>query len=148
METRTLSVTFEEAQKWFKTTNPLFEELALKAYSKEELMGLKSVLDSIPITSTILSLPLENVRKFQVMADLATLAKYFNGSWRMEAGKTGFYLAKMTPGMQRIFMKKLEGGIGILRATFAVSSGCTFFKNPEDAEKAYNLLGEDINYLF
>jgi hypothetical protein len=148
MKTRTLPVTFKEAQKWFKGRNPLFEELALKAYSKEELVGAREVLRWTPTVCTTLSFPHEDLRKFQVMANLATLAKYFNGSWRMEVGKTGFYLAKVTPSMKRVFMKELGGGIGILMATFAVSSGCIVFKSLEDAEKAYNLLEEDINYLF
>ena len=141
METRNISVTLEQAREWYNSENDTLRTLALNAYTKEELelnySLIKSKVDQVCICSYI---PRCEKKKFQVLAKLATIAKYYNKNWKKTNSNIGYYICNCSTRNNPI--------ASIHTINLAQRAGVVYFKNYDDAVKALKILGDEVEELF
>ena len=142
METRNISVTLEQAIKWYNSENATLRELALNAYTKEELELNYNLIESqvdrqVCVCSCV---PRGEGRKFQVLAKLAIIAKYYNKDWKKTACNTGYFIGNYNNGN--------SPAIDIYTNSNAQYTGVVYFKNYKDAAKAIEILGDEVKELF
>ena len=141
METRNISVTLEQAIKWYNSGNATLRELALNAYTKDELeLDYNSIDREVNQICTCICIPKCEGKKFQVLAKLATIAKYYNKDWKKTADNIGYYICNCSTGSNPI--ASMHTSITVQRA------GVVYFKNYEDAAKAIKILGDEVQELF
>ena len=141
METRNISVTLEQAIKWYNSGNATLRELALNAYTKEELeLDYNSIDREVDQICTCVCIPKCEGKKFQVLAKLATIAKYYNKDWKKTACNIGYYICNCSTGNNPI--------ASIHTSSTVQYAGVVYFKNYEDAIKAINILGDTAKELF
>ena len=141
METRNISVTLEQAIKWYNSENATLRELALNAYTKEELGLNYSLIESkvdhqVCVCSYI---PRGEGRKFQVLAKLAIIAKYYNKDWKKTNSNIGYFIWKYND---------VSSPISISTSSLTQYAGVVYFKNYEDAVTAIKILGDEVKELF
>lgn len=147
METRNISVTLEQAIKWYNSGNTTLRELALNTYTKEELELNYSLIDSkVDQICTCICIPKCEGKKFQVLAKLATIAKYYNKDWKRTIYNTGYFISNLNPGNGPI--DDYYKGISVYKHESVYSAGIVYFKNSEDASKALKILGDEVKELF
>lgn len=146
MEKRNISISLEKAREWYEGGNITLKQLALEAYSEEELKkevtysyildklwrSDKLVVGQTHISNTVQS----NIDKLRTLNKLYTIAAYFNGDWVPSYGIDNYYIGK--------------GGktIGVACNSYMLSS-VPYFKNAKDAQKALEMLSSDeLNALF
>ena len=143
METRNISVTLEQAREWYNSRNATLRTLALNAYTKEEWelnYSLYSLIESKVDQACICSyIPSCEVKKFEVLAKLATIAKYYNKDWKKTACNIGYYIWKYND---------VNSPISISTSSVTQYTGVVYFKNYEDAVKALKILGDEVRELF
>lgn len=148
-EKRNVSISLEEAREWYKSGNNALKAIALKAYSENELAGYEYMKGQISLIKTACELPYSERGKWDTLHKLAIVAKYYNGSWEMKAGKTGYFIGKSSMGGSAVVQQvNLTDGIAIYEHKTVQYAGIVYFKNAEDAKKAAKMLGADIRYLF
>lgn len=146
MEKRNISISLEKAREWYEGGNITLKQLALEAYSEEELKKKttysdvldelwrsdKLVTDQISISSITTS----GVEKIKVLSKLYTIAAYFNGDWVPTYGKDSYYIYES------------HKVIGVACNNYLLSS-VPYFKSKEDAQKAIEMLSSDeLDALF
>ena len=146
METRNISVTLEQAREWYNSGNGALRTLALNAYAKEELELNYSLIESkvdhqVCVCSYI---PRGEGRKFQVLAKLAIIAKYYNKDWKKTADNIGYCICNCS---ERPVDDCYEG-VSVFKHILAQYAGVVYFKNYEDAVKALKILGDEVKELF
>ena len=147
MEKRNISISLEKAREWYEGRNITLKQLALEAYSEEELKKKttysdvldklwrsdKLVTDQISISSITTS----GIEKIKVLSRLYTIAAYFNGDWVPSSGTNNYYIGKSI------------GTIEIVLCNSYILSSVPYFKNKEDAQKALEMLSSDeLDALF
>ena len=141
METRNISVTLEQAIKWYNSGNATLRELALNAYTKDELeLDYNSIDREVNQICTCICIPKCEGKKFQVLAKLATIAKYYNKDWKKTACNTGYFIGNYNNGN--------SPAIDIYTNSSAQYTGVVYFKNYTDAVKALKILGDEAKELF
>ena len=141
METRNISVTLEQAIKWYNSGNATLRELALNAYTKDELeLDYNSIDREVNQICTCICIPKCEGKKFQVLAKLATIAKYYNKDWKKTACNTGYFIGNYNNGN--------SPAIDIYTNSSAQYTGVVYFKNYTDAVKAIKILGDEVKELF
>lgn len=149
METREVKITIEQAREWYHCSNIALRTLALSAYKKNELVdedyaAIRQSMYSIRTLS--LAVPTEMTDSVECNAKLAIMAAYFNGDWKMKAGKAGYFISNKSKGFDSgIFIK---GTVGIGCHISVQYAGIIYFKNQADAIKAAKLLEDDLCKLF
>ena len=150
METRNISVTLEQAREWYNSRNATLRTLALNAYTKEELelnYSLYSLIESKVDQACICSyIPSCEVKKFEVLAKLATIAKYYNKDWERTIYNTGYFISNCNPGNGPA--DAYYKNVGVYKHISAQYAGVVYFKNYEDAVKALKILGDEVKELF
>lgn len=143
METRNISVTLEQAREWYNSRNATLRTLALNAYTKEELelnYSLYSLIESKVDQACICSyIPSCEVKKFEVLAKLATIAKFYNKDWKKTTCNTGYFIGSYNNG---------NSPISVYTSTITQYAGVVYFKNYEDAVTAIKILGDEVKELF
>lgn len=148
-EKRNVSISLEEAREWYKSGNNALKAIALKAYSENELAGYEYMKGQISLIKTACELPYSERGKWDTLHKLAIVAKYYNGSWEMKAGKTGYFIGKSSMGGSAVVQQvNLTDGIAIYEHKTVQYAGIVYFKNAEDAKKAAKLLYNELNLLF
>lgn len=147
MEKRNISISLEKAREWYEGRNITLKQLALEAYSEEELKKKttysdvldelwrsdKLVTDQISISSITTS----GVEKIKVLSKLYTITAYFNGDWVPSSGTNNYYIGKSI------------GTIEIVLCNSYILLSVPYFKNKEDAQKAIEMLSSDeLDVLF
>ena len=141
METRNISVTLEQAIKWYNSGNATLRELALNAYTKDELeLDYNSIDREVNQICTCICIPKCEGKKFQVLAKLATIAKFYNKDWKKTACNTGYFIGNYNNGN--------SPAIDIYTNSSAQYTGVVYFKNYKDAAKAIEILGNEVKELF
>lgn len=138
MEKRNISISLDEAKEWYKSGNNILKELALKAYSEEELdpINFSRIWAEIYTESPdVYSVPVEERNKYTQLHKLSIIAKYFNEDWKKTASNTGYFIAGID-----------NGEVKINTHNSVVYPGLVYFKNKEDIAKAIKMI--DINRLF
>lgn len=146
---RNISVTLEQAKKWYNTGDSILQELALSVYNIAELINDEFIEATVDRRELQLIVPCGQELKMATYNRLAILAKFFNGDWVMEVGKIGYFFGKVP-------LNKLSGvsliepidDIEVFSHSTSMYAGIIYFKNIEDALKAAALLGEDLKNLF
>ena len=147
METRNISVTLEQAREWYNSGNDTLRTLALNAYTKDELELNYSLIDSkVDQICTCVCIPKCEGKKFQVLAKLATIAKFYNKDWERTIYNTGYFISNHNPGNGPI--DGCYENIGVYKHNSAQYAGIVYFKHSEDAVKALKILGDEVRELF
>ena len=148
-EKRSIKISLEEAKEWYNSGNSFKRELALKAYKKEELEETYlNIIGKVPYNTTR-----KNSIKRDMYVKLLNTAAYVNSIYSKEHRKgTKYYFqyvltkkGSCTEYSQPLFHK----GFWINKTfvhypeTFIVT-----FNSEEAAQKAIDILGEELNVLF
>ena len=147
METRNISVTLEQARECYKSVNDTLRTLALNAYTKEELELNYSLIESqVDQVCGCFYIPKCEGKKFQVLAKLATIAKYYNKDWERNIYNTGYFISNRNPGNCPV--DDCYKDVGVYKHITAQYAGVIYFRNSEDAVKALKILGDEVKELF
>lgn len=147
MEKRNISISLEKAREWYEGRNITLKQLALEAYSEEELkkeITYSDILDKLWRSNKLITSPiynsniaLGNIGKIGVLCKLYTISAYFNGDWVPSSGTNNYYIGKSI------------GTIEIVLCNSYILSSVPYFKNKEDAQKALEMLSSDeLDALF
>jgi hypothetical protein len=148
-EKRSVSISLEEAREWYKSGNNALKAIALKAYSENELAGYEYMKSQVNTQPSGCSIPYSERGKWDTLHKLAIMAKYYNGSWEMKAGKTGYFIGKSSMGGSAVVQQvNLTDGIAIYEHRTVQYAGIVYFKNAQDAKEAAKLLFDELSLLF
>lgn len=138
-EKRNIKVTLEQAMEWYNSDNSTLRTLALSAYTEDELkLNLKYISNKVYSTCFCIMVPADEAGKYNTLADLAIIAKFFNGSWKKNPINVGYFIE----------YNEIEEKIDVCAHEEGVYSGVIYFKRKEDAVKAVEILGERVKSLF
>lgn len=134
-EKRNISISLKEAREWYKGNNITLREIALKAYSEEELIGYYNIARIVATGYFSAPTPKNCIDKLGVLNKLATLAEYYNNGWKMEAGKTGYFIGKSFMRNSTVIQQvNLTDGTAIYEHRTVQYAGIVYFKNAQDAK--------------
>lgn len=143
---RSIEVTLKQAIEWYNSGNSTLRTLALNAYTENELLfNFQYISSKVCTTYECISVPAQEGEKYNTLADLAVIAKYFNGDWKKTVYNTGYFLGNYSVINDSIV--SCCNGIGIYQHNIQYA-GVVYFKNREDAVKAIRILGKRVNNLF
>lgn len=145
IEARNISVTLKQAMEWYNSGNATLRALALDAYREEEL-EFSYIESKINQTCGCFNTPLHEQKKFQVLAKLAIIAKYYNWNWRKTIYNRGYFLGEYTNVSSSIVARYKD--VGVYQHDTIRGAGVVYFKNREDAIKAIKILGDEVKELF
>lgn len=138
-EIRTIQLSKDTAKEWYEGNNETLKQLALTAFKPEELsFGYKDIALNSNLTSINVDIPTHLANKIKTVSKLEVIANYFNGSWKMRPGLTGYFIHKCDT----------REGYKVKFTATRMIVGTVYFKSETDVEEAIKLLGEDIKYLF
>lgn len=107
-----------------------------------------AIASKVPTWSFCTQIPEDEVAKMEVYHKLLTLASYFNNGWR-KTGSVGYFIVKEKYGISDKDLLSKKCFHKIKSHNTLLQAGIVYFKSVKDAEKAYNILGEDeIEKLF
>lgn len=146
-EKRNIKVTLEQAMEWYNSGNSTLRTLALSAYTEDELkFNLKYINSKVCNTCFCASVPANEAEKYNTLADLAIIAKFFNGSWKKTTNNTGYFLGNFNAGCGPVV--DTCNGVGVYQHNTVQYAGVVYFRNQEDAIKAVKILGKRVKSLF
>lgn len=146
-EKRNIKVTLEQAMEWYNSGNSTLRTLALSAYTEDELkFNLKYINSKVCNTCFCASVPANEAEKYSTLADLAIIAKFFNGFWKKTTNNTGYFLGNFNAGCGPIV--DTCNGVGVYQHNTVQYAGVVYFRNQEDAIKAAKILGKRVKSLF
>lgn len=146
-EERNIKVTLEQAMEWYNSGNSTLRTLALSAYTEDELkFNFKYINNKVCNTCFCANVPANEAEKYNTLADLAIIAKFFNGSWKKTTGNTGYFLGNYDNGNGPV--ADVCNGVGVYKHNTVQYAGIVYFKNQEDAIKAVKILGNKVKNLF
>lgn len=158
MEKRNITVSLEEARKWYNGEDQTLRKLALQAYTEKELsepQNLKEVLEALGIENLNLNMKVEgevpNAVQVKEMSQeigseltlhmkLAFIAKYFNGTWKPDMKQTKYFLARTHHSYDLPNSIKLDNDYCIGTHERVMYPGIVYFQKQEDVKKAYEML--------
>lgn len=145
-EKRNIKVTLKQAIEWYNSDNEVLKKLATVAFTEEEIILNKDYIFSKVKDLTATLIPSVDDKKFTTLADLAVIAKYFNGNWEKNTYNTGYFLGSFNAGCGPVI--DVCSSIGIYKHNTVKYAGIVYFKNKEDAIKAIKILGDKVRNLF
>lgn len=147
METRNISITLEQAMKWYNSGNIALRTLALNAYTSDELeLNYDLIASRVEKTYEQCITPMCENKKFQVLAKLAIIAKYYNKNWKKTTCNTGYFIGNYKSGNGPVV--EILNDVGVYQHITVQYAGVVYFKNQEDAIKAVKILGDEVKELF
>lgn len=146
MEKRNISISLEKAKEWYEGGNITLKQLALEAYSEEELkeeIAYSDILDKlwrsgklVTCQTSISGITISSIEKIKVLSKLYNIAVYFNGDWVPTYGNDSYYIYEA------------HKVIGVACNNYLLSS-VLYFKSKEDTQKAIEMLSSDeLDVLF
>lgn len=152
MEIRKIKISLEQATKWYNSDNEALKELALTVFTKEELnLNLAYIKERVIETKFCATVPANEAEKYNVLMDLAMVAKYFNGAWKKTPSNTGYFLGRsnleFSNNPKAIIINDLNH-IGIVEHNTVMYPGIVYFKEKEDLIRAVEIMGNRLKYLF
>ena len=146
-EKRNIKVTLEQAIEWYNSGNATLRTLALSAYTEDELkFNFNYISSKVCRSSVCITVPANDNEKYNTLADLAVIAKYFNGNWKKTVCNTGYFLGNYNAGCGPVV--DTCNGVGVYQHNTVQYAGIVYFKNQEDAIKAVKILGKRVKDLF
>ena len=147
METRNISITLEQAMKWYNSGNIALRTLALNAYTSDELeLNYDLIASRVDQAYGQCITPMCEHKKFQVLAKLAIIAKYYNKNWKKTTYNTGYFIGNYKSGNGPVV--EILNDVGVYQHTTVQYAGVVYFKSSEDAVKAVKILGDEVKELF
>lgn len=151
-EPRNLSISVAQAREWYACGNPVLRKLALTAYSEEELvLQFRTIVDTIEARAITEFVPNSESDKWEVLTELACIARYLNGQWKMKPGSTGYFIGKSfcqpDEGCE-VRHPEVPRHTWILKHSTVMYPGLVYFKSLEAAIQAVQILGSRIGLLF
>ena len=153
MEERCISISFEKAREWYKSNNSSLKEIALQAFTKEELeqIDLKEIIDllldyrcELTATQRIQLESLKNrkdITKVSAPKLLRILAVYFNVGWKKKEGEEGYFFYKKDDGFTNIYSPKVMDKYWCISSHTSVCyPTLVYFKREKDCKEAYNIM--------
>ena len=153
MEERYVTISFEKAKEWYNSNNSSLKEIALQAFTKEELeqVNLKELIDlllSYNELTSVQRIQLEslknrkNLSKTSAPKLLRILACYFNGEfWKKDEGLEGFFFYKKESGFMNIYSPKVMDKYWCISShTSVFYPTLVYFKREKDCKEAYNIM--------
>lgn len=145
-EKRNIKVTLEEAIEWYNSGNNTLRTLALSAYTEDELkLSFKYINSKVCNTCIFANVPVNEAGKYNTLADLAVIAKFFNGSWKKTTDNTGYFLGDY---VRNSLVVAIYNGVSVYQHNTVQYAGIVYFRNKEDAVKAVKILGDRVKNLF
>lgn len=142
-----IKVTLEQAMEWYNSDNSTLRTLALRAYTEDELkLNLRYISNKVCNTCFCIMVPANEAEKYNTLADLAIIAKFFNGSWKKTTNNTGYFLGNFNNGCGPVI--DTCSGVGVYQHNTVQYAGVVYFRNQEDAIKAVKILGKRVKSLF
>ena len=146
-EKRNIKVTLEQAIEWYNSGNATLRTLALSAYTEDELkFNFNFISGKVCRDSVCITVPANDNEKYNTLADLAVIAKYFNGNWKKTTCNTGYFLGNFNAECGPVV--DTRNGVGVYQHNTVQYAGVVYFKNQEDAIKAVKILGKRVKNLF
>lgn len=146
-EERNIKVTLEQAIEWYNGDNNTLRALALIAYTEDELkFNFKYINSKVCSTCFCANVPANEAEKYNTLADLAIIAKFFNGPWKKTTSNTGYFLGNYNNGNGPV--ADICNGVGVYKHNTVQYAGIVYFKNLEDVIKAVKILGNRVKNLF
>ena len=146
-EKRNIKVTLGQAIEWYNSGNAALQTLALSVYTEDELkLNFKYISSRVCNTCICITVPASDNEKYNTLADLAVIAKYFNGNWEKTACNTGYFLGNFNAGCSPVV--DTCNGVGVYQHNTVQYAGVVYFRNQEDAIKAVRILGKRVKSLF
>lgn len=153
MEERYVTISFEKAKEWYNSNNPSLKEIALQAFTKEELeqIDLKELIDLLlsynEITSTQ-KIQLESLKNRKSLSKISApkllriLACYFNGEfWKKDEGEEGYFFYKKESGFMNTYSPKIMDKFWCISSHTSVCyPTLVYFKREKDCKEAYNIM--------
>ena len=127
MEARTIKITFDKAKEWYFSEDPILKELALQAFTRNELDPLtykqiSEVVEKPPISKE------EEVIK--------TLAEYYRKPSDV-----------IKPNYDKYFIGKTTyDGWTVVKHSSVMYAGISYFLREKDAKEALKIFLEEMNY--
>lgn len=158
VEKRNITVSLEEARKWYNGEDQTLRKLALQAYTEKELsepQNLKEVLEALGIDDLNLNMKVggevPNAVRVKKMSQeigseltlhmkLGFIARYFNGTWRPDMKQTKYFLARTHHSYDLPNSIKLDNDYCIGTHERMMYPGIVYFQKQEDVRKAYEML--------
>ena len=157
MEERYVTISFEKAKEWYNSNNSSLKEIALQAFTKEELeqIDLKEIIKLLlsynygftEITNTqktqLESLKnRNNINKTSAPKLLRILACYFNGEfWKKKEGEEGYFFYKKESGFMNTYSPKIMDKYWCISSHTSVCyPTLVYFKREKDCKEAYNIM--------
>lgn len=146
MGKRNISISLEKAKEWYEGGNITLKQLALEAYSEEELkeeIAYSDIFDKlwrsgklVTCQTSISGITTSSIEKIKVLSKLYNIAAYFNGDWVPTYGNDSYYIYEA------------HKVIGVACNNYLLSS-VPYFKSKEDTQKAIEMLSSDeLDALF
>jgi hypothetical protein len=127
METRTIKVTLDKAKEWYFSEDPILKELALQAFTKNEL--------EIPTYQQIALMvgPFEISKEEQV---LKVLAEYYRKPSDV-----------FKPNYEKWFIGQIAyDGWTVIKHSSVMYTGISYFLREKDAREALNIFLKEMGY--
>jgi len=150
-ETRNVKISYNKAKEWYNSNNSSLKEIALQAFTKEELeqIDLKEIIQlllsyyynftdtqRIQLESLIKR---KDITKVSAPKLLRILACYFNeGFWKKKEGEEGFFFYKKESAY--INACSLDKYWYISSHTSVSYPTLVYFKRERDCKEAYNIM--------
>lgn len=151
-ETRAFKLSLKEARQWYRGSDPSLRRIALTMYTEQKLeLSIEEVLSCIEKRVITVTVPASEAIKSEALSKWASLAKFFNGSWKMKAGKTGHFLGRQCypfEGGPFLGGCGLPNFIKVCEHSTVMYPGIVYFKNKEDILKAANLMKDSLAAMF
>jgi hypothetical protein len=153
-EKRIIQVSYNKAKEWYNSNNSSLKEIALQAFSEEELeqIDLKELIDlllnySYELTATQ-KVQLESLKnrkditKVSAPKLLRILAAYFNaGFWKKKEGEEGYFFYKKEGGFMNTYSPKIMDKYWCISSHTSVCyPTLVYFKKEKDCKEAYNIM--------
>jgi len=153
MDVRNIKVSLEKAKEWYNSNNPSLKEIALQAFTKEELeqIDLKEIIDllldyrcELTTTQRIQLESLKNrkdITKVSAPKLLRILAIYFNVDWKKKEGEEGYFFYKNERGFMNTCSPKVMDKYWCISSHTSVCyPTLIYFKREKDCKEAYNIM--------
>ena len=152
-ETRTVKISYNKAKEWYNSNNSSLKEIALQAFTEEELeqIDLKELIDllldyryELTATQRIQLESLKNrkdITKVSAPKLLRILAIYFNTGWKKKEGEEGYFFYKKENGFMNICSPHVVDKYWCISSHTSVCyPTLVYFKREKDCKEAYNIM--------
>ena len=153
-ETRIVKINYYKAKEWYNSNNSSLKEIALQAFTKEELeqINLKELIQLLLISDYNFTdtqriqleslIKREDITKVSAPKLLRILACYFNrGFWKKKEGEEGFFFYKKEEGFTHIYNPKVMDKYWCISSHSSVCyPTLVYFKREKDCKEVYNIM--------